>query len=154
MRAPQPERRSLAVHHHSRRAARAVDAQRPVFAQLDINGLRDAIGARRKMQHAIALRHGMLNRLRIIRHTIADRAKPRYIAHGKKLPARTGAVNGVGWSGLKACDLAGAVGVAVLVDAECVEVGEPEVGEGRAALAVDVSALLETRGATAGDDDG
>ena len=152
--AHQPERRSLAVHHHPRRAARAIHPQRPVFAQLDFNGLRDAIGSRRKMQHAIALRQGMLNRLGIIRHAIADRAKPRHIAHGKKLPVRTGAVNGAGWSGLKPRDLASAVRVAVLVDAEGVQVREPEVGQGCAAVAVDVLALPETSGATAGDDDG
>ena len=154
MRAHQPERRSLAVHHHPRRAAGAIHPQRPVFAQLDFNGLRDAIGSRRKMQHAIALRHGMLNRLGIIRYAIADRAKPRHIAHGKKLPVRTGAVNGAGWSGLKPRDLASAVRVAVLGNAEGVQVREPEVGQGCAAVAVDVLALPETSGATAGDDDG
>ena len=87
-------------------------------------------------------------------HAIADRAKPRHIAHGKKLPVRTGAVNGAGWSGLKPRDLASAVRVAVLVDAEGVQVREPEVGQGCAAVAVDVLALPETSGATAGDDDG
>ena len=124
MRSYQPERRSLAVHHYPRRAARAVNAQRPTFGELDLDGLGDAIGARRKMQHAIALRQGMLNRLRIIRQAIADRAKPRHIAHGKKLPTRPCPVNGVGWSGLKPLHPASAVRIAVLVDSEGVQVRE------------------------------
>ena len=46
-----------------------------------------------EMQHAIALRHRMLNGLCIIRLPITHRTKSRDIAHGEKLPAHPHTVN-------------------------------------------------------------
>ena len=134
--------------------ASAFDSKRPMFSQLDFNRLSNPICSRREMQHSISLRSRVSDRFSIVSCSVSNGSESGYIAHGKKLPVRTGAVNGAGWSGLKPRDLASAVRVAVLVDAEGVQVREPEVGQGGAAVAVDVLALPETSGATAGDDDG
>ena len=82
-------RRSRAGHHDPRRSTLATHGPEPGLRQIEDQRLRDPIRPFIQSQHSVAGINCVLQGLRFIRNSVADRPEPENIGHRKLLPSFT-----------------------------------------------------------------